>query len=219
MADPRFSTLVRAAGSWTDPTPPYDQLLNHVGGGAATDRATVHTTLCSLATRTPTVLAFVLQGSSDSIFIGYHPTSMPVNPLAATPMDGRLVVLVGNDVETSVPVVLNQDHTGRTGDIVAFNRDYIIGANGYAAAPPVRRFDHQAAGAPDTGNVRVRYAMLIPPAIAADVLEATDAHGRFNLHQFYHELLRADAESGDPAREAAILPLVQWWPVTRIPCR
>ena len=117
MATANYSDVVADANNWVDVNPDYAVLLASVGGGANTDRNVAKTHLVNLATQSPTLLAFVLNGDPAHIQVGCAPSSFPVTIGFPTFFDNRVVVLVGNDVSTAVAVVLPEDATSRSNPI------------------------------------------------------------------------------------------------------
>ena len=107
MAAPgNLSDLVANAGLWEAHRPDYATLLGAVGGAAATDHAACQRSLCNIAQRTPSVLAFVIQGDDDAVHVGIGMSVFPGDPAHATPYDDHMTLLNGNDINNSVPIVL-----------------------------------------------------------------------------------------------------------------
>ena len=59
----------------------------------------------------------------------------------------------------------------------------ITGVNGHGANPPVLRSGPHAGGVANTHNIRARRAMLLPPAIAGEII-AGPANGTYTLPGF-----------------------------------
>ena len=180
-----------------------------LGPGTAA-RNEVISGLVGLATRTPITVAFVIQGDEDHVYVGHSPSIFPTDPLSTTPFDGRVVLLVGDDIAAAVPMVLPAEHFGRTDERAVFTHDTIIGPAGHGAVPTVLRSGPHAAGAANTSNLRARRAMVLPPSMSVTAL-TTQPLGRYTLPGFYDTFLRPEIDSGVAARVNAITPLRDWW--------
>ena len=62
--------------------------------------------LINLAQRSPIVVAFVVKGDEDHVHVGHSPTMYPANLTSVSPFDNLVVVLLGNDVNSSTPLAL-----------------------------------------------------------------------------------------------------------------
>ena len=133
----RFSDVVLEAGLWDDHRPDHTLLLATVGGAAATAGPAVSTALLNIAARSPTVLAFVLAGDIGHVHVGYAPTRFPGDLAFPTPHDGKMVVLIGNNIPTSVPVTLPATAFTRTGAARCFDVASILGVAGHGHGPPI----------------------------------------------------------------------------------
>ena len=87
-----FSALFGTAALWDVSDPSYDAVLAAVGGAAATDRASCRTALLGTAQRSPTVIAFVLEGKEDHIYVGHSLSTYPADLSDPTPFDDKVVV-------------------------------------------------------------------------------------------------------------------------------
>jgi hypothetical protein len=159
--------------------------------------------------RTPCVLAFVIEGDKDVVYLGHLPYIYPADITSPTPMDARIVVLVGNRANACIPVVLLADTFGRTGDIRASDIATIIGATGHGAAPPVLRSGPHAAG-PIVNTIRVRRAILLPPAFAATAVSFRD-NGRLMLPAFYLQFVLGKHDSATAAKAQMWSHVAQWF--------
>jgi hypothetical protein len=136
-ANPTFADLFCEASIWTHHHElDYNVIMNAIGHTAATNinDTVIHvhnTSLCSL------ILAFVIEGNKNVVYLGHSPYLYPADVTSPTPMDARIVVLVGNRFNACIPVVLPVDAFGRTNDIQASDIAAIVGAAGHGAAPPV----------------------------------------------------------------------------------
>ena len=68
------------------------------------DRPATVTTLVSLATRTPTLIAFVPDNDNDAIYIGHSLTIYPSDPANTLPFDDEVIALVGDDPNDVQPL-------------------------------------------------------------------------------------------------------------------
>ena len=73
-ANPNLADYLLPGAHWTAPNPVYNDLMNTVGHGSGSTSAEVSIALCNVATRTPVVVAFVLQGDEDHVQLGYAPS-------------------------------------------------------------------------------------------------------------------------------------------------
>ena len=204
-----YSDLTSNAALWPSHDPPYADIMNVLGSGA-TNRADVMSGVVGLATRTPIVMAFVIQGDEDHVYMGHSPMTFPTDPLNTTPFDGRVVVFVGNDIASAVPMVLPLEHFGRSDERLVLTHDTILGPTGHGAVPPVYRSGPHATGAPNTHNLRARRVLVMPPSMSTVAL-TTQPGGRYTLAGFYNTFLRTEIDSGDAARVTAIEPARDWW--------
>ena len=204
-----FSTLASNAGLWPNHDPPYADIMAALGSGTAS-RNEAMSGVVGLATRTPIVVAFVITGDEDHVYVGHSPMTFPTDPLATTPFDGRVVVLVGDDVGSAVPMVLPPEHFGRSDERLTLTHDTILGPTGHGAAPPVYRSGPHAGGTANTTNLRARRVLVLPPQMSATAL-TTQPTGQYSLLGFYDTFLRAEIDSGDADRVTAIEPVRDWW--------
>ena len=207
-----FSDLVADAALWDAHRPDYGTLLGAVGGAAPADRAACQRSLCNIAQRTPSALAFVIQGDGDAIHVGIGLSIFPADPAHNTPYDDHMTLLNGNDINNAVPIVLPDSAFTRTGVIRCSSTAVLSGGTMHGAAPVVYRNGPHAGGAPDTDDLRVRKVMLLPPE-AAERLLSLNPVGRYGLPGFYREFIEGPMTSGDAAQVATWTPVEEWWRV------
>ena len=164
-----FSTLASNAALWPSHDPPYADIMAALGSGTAS-RNEVMSGVVGLATRTPIVLAFVIHGDEDHVYVGHSPMTFPNDPVSTTPFDGRVVVLVGDDVGSAVPMVLAPEHFGRSDERLTLTHDTILGPTGHGAAPPVYQSGPHAGGTANTNNLRAHRVLVLPPQMLAIAL-------------------------------------------------
>ena len=132
LAKPTFSLLLNDPAKWLDPNPDYATLLLTVGndrtGVAAT---TVKAAILNIAQRSPVALAFVLNNDLDHIYVGHTPRLYPQDLTSTTAMDNLVVVQVGNDPASSLPVVLPDVAFSRTALAYVTDVPTIVGPNGH----------------------------------------------------------------------------------------
>ena len=109
MASPLFSTLLGDVAQWDNPNPHYNVLMTKVGHADHPDAlnstaAAVMTV--NLAQRSPVAIAFIVEGDDDHVHVGHSPSVYPADPSNPSPYDNLVVVLVGDDVNSAIPVVL-----------------------------------------------------------------------------------------------------------------
>jgi hypothetical protein len=146
VANPTFADLFREASVWTQHDPDYEVIMATVGHAAATNMNDTIVHIHNTAIRTPCVIAFVIEGDEDVVYLGHSPYIYPADIANPTVMDGRIVVLVGNRSDACMPVVLPAEAFGRTADIRASDIATIVGAAGHGVAPPEYRTGPHVAG-------------------------------------------------------------------------
>ena len=116
--------------NWEAADPDYLGLLNVVGGAANTSHSHTALAILNTATRSPVCLAFILADEANTIYIGHSIMKFPGDVLNAIPYDNHIVVLVGDDLATAVPVVLPNEAFQRTNAINCLTTAEITGVNG-----------------------------------------------------------------------------------------
>ena len=91
------------------------------------DRPATVTTLVNLATRTPTLIAFIPANDHDAIYIGHSLTIYPSDPANTLPFGDRVIALVGDDPTCVQPLVLSNTFFQRVGTIPCKRTNHIIG--------------------------------------------------------------------------------------------
>ena len=126
---------------WDEPDPDYLALLaNHVGGAAVTAHGACSLAILNVAQRSPVVLAILINGNTDAVHVVHSSSRFPGDPLNPTPYDNQVVVLCGNDLQASVPLVLPDSAFDRVGPETCYSYKYMIGVNGHGAVPATVRF-------------------------------------------------------------------------------
>ena len=212
MAAPTLhSDLHRNAARWTDASPDYVGLLATAGGGIATPSPDVSTGLVNLATRSPVVLAFIMDSDPDYIYVGHSPTRFPGDLTDPQPFDNDTVVLVGDQDASIVPIVLPNNAFARLPSNVTCHTAAVIrGPAMHAAATVALRSGAHATGDADTNDLRLRKVMLLPTEIATAAISASP-NGRYSLPGFHHNFLAGPMASGVGAAVATFTPLEEWW--------
>jgi hypothetical protein len=210
MATTNFSDLLADPSQWDEHRPDHAALMGVVGAGAGADAIATKTAVINTASRSPVVLAFMLTGDDNHIYVGHTPTVFPADVLAATPFDNLTILLIGNDLQRVTPVVLPNELFQRCQEIRVFNTGHMTGAAGHSAAPAVFRFDAAGAGDAEAGEIRARRFFLLP----ADRAEEAVSHsvdGRFTILGFYNRFIQPGLADADPAIVDAHRPIEQWW--------
>ena len=209
-ASTSYSDVATEATFWTNPDPDHGTLLGTVGAGVGTNRGDVARAIVNVATQSPTLLAFVLAGDHDHVHVGYCPTLFPQDITAPTPCDNHVVVLVGNDLSTAVPVVMSYDAFARTANIRCKRVADIVGAQGHGAAPPVFQDGPHGVGVADTDNLQLRPAFLMPANRAGDLLTLQDS-GRYSVLGFYNAFVAPGLADADADVQNAHHPIRDWF--------
>ena len=133
-----MGTFLGDPDNWTHPDPDYTAFLTMAAGADSNyDHNQCAQAILNMSTRSPICLALILAGNTDHVHIVHLPSIYPSNPTATTIYDDRVVVLVGNDLQASVPLVLPAEAFERTAATRCYTTDFIIGVNGHGAAAPV----------------------------------------------------------------------------------
>ena len=210
MATTSVSAYLAEASHWENHNPDYTPVVDLVGAPSANNHSQVATTILGLAARTPTVLLFQIAGEDDYVYIGHTPTRFPEDPLDnANPFNDKVVVLVGDDLASAVPVVLPVAAFQRTNDTRCRNADVIAGNTMHTAAPPVLRDGPIAATVAEATEIRARRAMVVPPGMAHEFV-ATPG-GRIGLAGLYTTFIQPAVTHADAAVQALGAPLRDWW--------
>ena len=109
MAAPLASTLFADAAKWVAAAPDYGALLGQFGGAAATDAPTTRRGYADLASCSPMLVCFTYGDDPEHITVAHSPSHYPADPTTASVLDDLLVVLVGDNLNTAVPMVLHGD--------------------------------------------------------------------------------------------------------------
>ena len=210
---PLMSTLMGDATRWVAHTPDYHGatgLLSVFGEGSGSNNAQCKTALVGMTSRTPTVIAAMLDNDNDNVYVLHSPTLIPADPVNPGVYGSQILTLLGDNIQTALPIVLNTNAFTRTAGIRALVAAEMRGAAGYGANPAVVRFGPHGATAANVEEIQARKTFVLDPAIAVRAL-TTQPSGMYNLRHFYATFISADAESGDNARVAAIEPLLNWF--------
>ena len=210
MATTSISAYLAEASHWENHNPDYTTIINLVGAPGGNTHPQIATSILGLAARTPTVLVFQIEGEEDYVYVGHSPTRFPEDPLdAANPYNNKVIVLVGDDLASAVPVVLPNAAFQRTNDTRCRNADVIAGNTMHTAAPPVLRDGPHDAAVADASEIRARRAMIVPPSMA-HAFVATPG-GRIGLAGLYTTFIQPSLVNPDLAVQALITPLRDWW--------
>ena len=211
VPNPTFADLFNTPAVWSRHDPDFTVIDAAIGQTAAANGPNVAAGIHNLATRTPTVVCFMLDSDLDHIYVGHSPQVYPSDPTEVTPMDGRLVVFVGKRPNAHLRIVLPAAaFTCSPADIHCLDIPTIMGANGHGHAPPVLSSGPHAAGDPNTNPLRGRPLNLLPPSFAATAID-THANGRYTMASFYATFLLGKYDSGNAAEEAMWLPTANWF--------
>ena len=210
-AAPDFITLHQEPSNWADATPDYAVLMNVLGSGSASAAADVALAFHNLATRSPVVVAFVLDGDENHVQVGFAPMYYPGDLTNPQPdLDGLMVVLTGSDPGACTPVVLPTACFGRIAATRCDDVATITGPTGHGAAPAVVRTGPHAATVATATEIRVRRVLLLPPTAAADAIGYL-ADGRYSLPAFYNRFVLGKHDSADLAERALWAETALWF--------
>ena len=74
MATTAIGPFLGDAANWTQPSPDYAVMQNAVGAASAGIQAVCKADVLGVSTRSPVILAFVIEGDDDNIHIGHSAT-------------------------------------------------------------------------------------------------------------------------------------------------
>ena len=206
-----FGALLGDPSLWESPDAAYQPLIAIVGDSAS-DRNAVAAGLLSIAARTPVAVATVLSDTPDCIQVLHTPTryaSDLANPHAA--LDGRIVMITGNDATAAVPVVLPSDSFGCTAVAACYQTGYIRSVAGHGNPNgAVFQFPPTGSGAAGTSDHRARRAMLMPPALSSNAV-TTSPLGNYTFVSFYELFIAPGLADADLTKQADAAILEIWW--------
>ena len=126
-----MGTFLGDPDNWTHLDTDYTGFLTLAAGADSNyDRNQCAQAIINMSTRSPVCLALILTGNPDNIHVVHLPSFYPGNPTATMIYDDRVVVLMGNDLQASVPLVLPPQAFERTAATRCYNTDFIIGVMG-----------------------------------------------------------------------------------------
>ena len=190
MATLNVANFYNEPNFWTAHRPDYAALLNIVGPAAgAADRTGAAKALVNQAKRSPVVVALTIHGDDEHIYVAHSPSEYASDPLNGTNYDGLVVVLVGNDLQTSYPVAIPAVALTRSVNVRCNTTAVISGNTMHGAAPIVHRSGPHQAATPDTDTLDARLIMLLPFTAGHDLL-STNPDGRYSLHGFYNTFVQ-----------------------------
>ena len=212
MATTTVSAYYADATHWTDHRPDYAQINDALGPAAANvlNSRDCASSVCGLATSSPSVLAIVLQGDEDHVYVVHSPTVYHGDPINATAFDNLVVVMAGNDVGTAVPMVLPQAAFQLTGNTRCLNLAEITGVNGHGANPAVQRSGPHGGGVANTNEIRYRRAFLMPAQDSEHALTASP-DGRYTLIGFHNTFIAPKTADADVNVQAIGTMLATWF--------
>ena len=216
VPDPTFSALYDDASKWTHPTLDYEYYTERVGAPNPTttytmDRPATVTTLVNLATRTPTLVAFVPANDNDAIYIRHSLTIYPSDPVNTLPFDNEVIALLGDDPNAMQPLVLGETFFRQNCMAVRCKRaDYNIGTDQLTHAPPILCSGPHGTTEPDVDELYFRPAMLMPVEEVTVTL-TTNTDGIYSYLAFYNTFLAPAIGSGNADLIRKYTPLVNWW--------
>jgi hypothetical protein len=208
---PLYSALYGDAARWENPTPSYETLCDALGysaGAACLAAPAFRTNLTQLSMRSPLVAAFMLRDDPDCIYVAHSLTVFATDLTAVTPMDDKIVGVVGDNPNSSVSVVFSDDFLSVRVATRAKTVADIVTDHG--AIPALLRTGPHAAAVAGTEELRARPLMILPPQFAARFL-TTSSDGRYSLNGFYNSFLLGPNASADAAEQALWRPLMEWW--------
>ena len=209
MATLNVANFYNEPNFWTAHRPDYAALLNIVGPAAgAADRTGAAKALVNQAKRSPVVVALTIHGDDEHIYVAHSPSEYASDPLNGTNYDGLVVVLVGNDLQTSYPVAIPAVALTRSVNVRCNTTAVISGNTMHGAAPIVHRSGPHQAGTPNTDSLDARLIMLLPFTAGHDLL-STNPDGRYSLHGFYNTFVQPGL--ADAATQAEWAPVEDWW--------
>lgn len=210
MATTNISNLYNTTDKWGIPAPDYVTLLGHVGSATTANRADCTRTIINLSARSPITLAFVIAGDADHIHVGHSPSMFAGDPTDVTPFDDLMVLLVGDDLTTSVLVVLLANAFGCTGNVRCLEIANILGPAGHTAILPIYHSGPHGAGIANTSEINLCHSLLLP-SDTTHLFLSTILTGCYTLTGFYNTFIQPGLASPVPAVVAATEPIRDWF--------
>ncbi len=207
------SALYADAALWANHDYDYAATQTYIAPGSGNNAGACARALVNLAQNSPLTFAVQLAGDVDNIYVVHSLTSFPSVVGHATPFDDQLVVLLGNDYATASALTFPASVLTRVNNINAYNKAYLEGPNGHAAAPPAFRHPRVATGTTDTNALETRSLVRIPPSIAQHAL-TMQANGCYSNLGFYTHFILPGLTAGG-ADADLVEPLMNWF---RIAC-
>ena len=202
-----LSTIYTDPARWQNPDPGYAACLAVVGGGVNTGSEDVANSISNIATRSPVLLACIITGDPEHIYVLNSPRKFVPDPLHGNAYDDHIVCLCGNDLDAAYPVVLSAANAfSRVNNTACLNIATITGANGFAGGT-TRSGPHNDGDA-NTDNIRARRVTMLPFSAAGPCL-TTRSDGRYGLQEFYDTFIQpgyADANT-----RAIWAPVLTWF--------
>ena len=86
----------------------------------------------------------------------------PADPTSVSPFDNLVIVLLGNDIDSSTPLALPVTSITRLAAVRALDIATIVGATGHGAAPAVLCSGPYGTGDSNVSETRARPICLLP---------------------------------------------------------
>ena len=206
-----FGALLGDATLWEAPDASYQSLIAVVGPSVHNRIAVAAATL-SVAARTPVAIASVLSDAPDRIQMLHSPTryaSDLANPHVA--LDGRIVMMTGNDHAAAVPVVLPDEAFGCTLLTACYHSGHIRSVAGHGnPAGAIYQFPATASGTAGTSDERSCRSVLMPPALSSIAVTSSPS-GKYSFNSFFDLFIGPGLVDPDASVQADAAILELWW--------
>ena len=211
MASSNFSDVASQARFWGTHQPDHATLLGLMGGAATHNQDACKASILGTGTHSPIVMALSLDSDPAHVYMCHSPTIVAPDPMQATPYDNKVLALIGNNLQTAIPVVLPDNAFARCANTRTIRIPAMLqDPGGFTATPPVVRFGPHASTVADTDELRAR-RFFIMPSDQVDLALTSKPDGRYTNQSFHHLFLAPGLASGDPAITAALEPEVEWF--------
>lgn len=210
-AAPRLSNLLGDPSLWDNPVPDYATILITLGSADGTaNRTEARNAIVNTAQRSPVVVAIAIEGDRDNIYVAHSPVLYPEDLTSGTAMDNCVVFLLGDEPDSVVPIVMDQDAFGRVTNTRCKTLAVHQGPTGHAAAPPVFVMGPHGAGEADTNVLHARRVMILPFQDAPQAV-AGQPSGIYSLIGFHNNVLNPHLTAGDANEVARWEPVRDWY--------
>lgn len=191
--------------------PEHAAILAALGAANDTSAPQARQAAVNFAVRSPLCLVFIANGNQNCICVDWEATFCPADLASPCDLENKAMVMLGNDINTSMAVVIPDNAFACTGEHTAHDMGCTRRANGHGTSDgPVFRFDHAASGTDHTNDFQTRQAFPLSADTTLALLPCVDNVGRIALLAFHQTALKTDLGSADAAVVTTARRLRDW---------